>query len=165
MTLRLWPKRSKCKSLETRVRRLEKDKNRFATTLDVCNYWNEMASGNGLTRRIHALETWQEDIDIVLLRLMRDVTVAEHKLNQILPLDDGDDENDATSKGASTASDSSLNVSSDNNVGPTLSLGETPFTFTRRKSNSAQRVTLDGSGLRLPGPARIPKARKSRSVA
>lgn len=121
-----------------------------------------MASGNGLTRRIHALETWQENTDIVLLRLMKDITIAERKLNQILPLDEGDD--DAASKQTSTASDSSLDISSENNVGPTLSLGETPVTFTRRKSNSAERVTLDGSGLRLPGHARIPKARKSRSV-
>lgn len=159
MPLRLWPKRSKRKSLETRIRRLEKDKNRFATTIDVCNYWNEMASGSGLTRRIHALETWQENTDIVLLRLMKDITIAERKLNQILPLDEGDD--DAASKQTSIASDLSLDISSENNVGPTLSPGETPVTFTRRKSNSAERVTLDGSGLRLPGPVRGPNVRRS----
>ena len=34
MPLRLWPKRSKRKQLETRVRRLEKEKKRFATTLN-----------------------------------------------------------------------------------------------------------------------------------
>ena len=122
-----------------------------------------MASGNGLTRRIAALETCQENTDIVLLRLMEDMTVAERKLNQILPLDENDDD-DATSKQASTASDSSLDVSSENNVGPTLAPGETPVTFTRRKSNSAERVTLDGAGLRLPGPARSPGAGKSKSV-
>jgi hypothetical protein len=159
MPLRLWPKRSKRKSLETRVRRLEKDKTRFATTLDVCNYWNEMASGNGLTRRIAALETWQENTDLVLLRLMKDVTVAERKLNQFLPGGDGDD--DKSSKRSSSARTSSLDVSSDNNVGPTLAPGETPVTFTRRKSNSAERVTLDGTGLRLPGHVRRPNVRKS----
>jgi hypothetical protein len=162
MPLRLWPKRSKRKSLETRLRRLEKDKNRFATTLDVCNFWNEMASGYGLTRRIQALETWQENTDIALLRLMRDVTVAERKLNMILPLDE--DEDDGTTERASTARTSSLDVSSENNIGPTLLPGGTPVTFTRRKSNSAERVTLDGSGLRLPGPARSAEAHKSRSV-
>jgi hypothetical protein len=160
MPLRFWPKHSKRKSLETRLRRLEKDKNRFATTLDVCNFWNEMAFGNGLTRRVQALETWQENIDIVLLRVMRDVTVAERKLNMILPLD----EDDGTTERSSTARTSSLDVSSENNIGPTLSPGETPVTFTRRKSNSAERVTLDGSGLRLPGPARSAEAHKSRSV-
>ena len=89
---------------------------------------------------------------------MRDVTVAERKLNEILPDDDNDD--GATSKRSSTASDSSLDVfSSDNNVGPgaaslKLAPGETPVTFTRRKSNSAERVTLDGSSLRLPKAAK-----------
>jgi hypothetical protein len=130
--------------------------------LDVCNFWNEMASGYGLTRRIQALETWQENTDIALLRLMRDVTVAERKLNMILPLDE--DEDDGTTERASTARTSSLDVSSENNIGPTLLPGGTPVTFTRRKSNSAERVTLDGSGLRLPGPARSAEAHKSRSV-
>ena len=165
MPLRLWPKRSKRKSLETRLRRLEKDKNRFATTLDVCNFWNEMASGNGLTRRIAALETWQENTDIVLLRLMKDLTVAERKFNQILPGGDGQDDDDAATELESTASASSLEIRSKNNVGPTLAPGETPVTFTRRKSNSAERVTLDGAGLRLPGPARSPAECKSRSIA
>lgn len=109
MPLRLWLKRSKRKQLETRVRRLEKEKKRFATTLDVCNHWNEMASANGLTRRIAALETWQENTDIVLLRLMEDLTVAERKLNRILPGDDSDDD-DATSKRSSAAETSSVDV-------------------------------------------------------
>ena len=154
MSLRLWPKRSKRKQLETRVRRLEKEKKRFATTLDVCNYWNEMASGSGLTRRIAALETWQENTDTVLLRLMQDLTIAERKLNKMLPRDDGDD--DATSERACTAGASSLDVSSENNVGPSPMLlpRETPVTFTRRKSDGAERVTLDGSGLRLSQSAR-----------
>lgn len=149
MPLRLWPKRSKRKQLESRVRRLEKEKKRFTTTLDVCNHWNEMASGSGLTKRIAALETWQENTDTVLLRLMKDMTVAERKLNRILP-------GDLTSKRSSTAGTSFLDVSSDNNVGPGPMLlpGETPVTFTRRKSNSAERVTLDGSGLRLPRSTR-----------
>jgi hypothetical protein len=152
-SLRHWPKLPKRKQLETRVRRLEKDKQRFATTLDVCNLWNEMASGHGLTRRIKTLEAWQENTDAVMLRLMKDVTVAERKLNKILPSDDSDD--DTSSKRTSTASASSFDSSSDNDVGsvamiPVLSLGETPVTSTRRKSNSAERVTLDGSGLRLP---------------
>lgn len=155
MPLRLWPKRSKRKNLETRVRRLEKEKKRFATTLDVCNHWNEMASANGLTRRIAALETWQENTDIVLLRLMEDLTVAERKLNRILPGDDSDDD-DATSKRSSAAETSSVDVPSDNIVGPgsMLAPGETPVTFTRRKSDGAERVTLDGSGLRLSQSAR-----------
>lgn len=151
MPLRLWPKRSKRKNLETRVRRLEKEKKCFATTLDICNHWNEMASGNGLTRRIAALENWQENTNTVLLRLMEDLTVAERKLNRILPLD-----NDAKSGRPSAAGTSSLDVSSENNVGPSPMLlpGETPVTFTRRKSDSAERVTLDGSGLRLSQSAR-----------
>lgn len=154
MPLCLWPKRSKRKQLETRVRRLEKEKKRFATTLDVCNHWNEMASANGLTRRIAALETWQENTDTVLLRLMEDLTVAERKLNRILPGNDSDD--DATSKRSSTAETSSLDVPSGNSVGPgsMLAPGETPVTFTRRKSDGAERVTLDGSCLRLPQSAR-----------
>jgi len=156
MPLRLWPKRSKRKPLETRLRRLEKDSKRYATTLDVCNFWNEMASGHGLTKRIKGLETWQEETDAVLLRLMRDVTVAERKSKEILPLDDGgDDDDDADSGRPVTASFVSWDGASDNNVGPgafspMLAPGETPVTFTRRKSNSAERVTLDGSGLRLP---------------
>ena len=166
MPLRLWPKRSKRKQLETRTRRLEKKKKRFATTLDVYNHWNETASGNGLTRRIAALENWQENTDTVLLWLMKDLTVAERKLNRFLPVDDdNDDDNDdddddkVTSKRSSTAATSSLDVSSDNNVGPDpmLSPGGTPLTFTRRKSNSAERVTLDGSGLRLPRSAKTIK--------
>jgi hypothetical protein len=154
MPLRLWPKRSKRKQLESRVRRLEKEKKR-TTALDVCNHWNEMASGSGLTRRIAALEAWQENTDTVLLRLMKDMTVAERKLNRILP-EDQDNDGDLTSKRSSTAGISSLDVSSDNNVGPGPMLlpGETPVTFTRRKSNSAERVTLDGSGLRLPRSTR-----------
>ncbi|GAB7322550.1 hypothetical protein MBLNU13_g03470t1 [Cladosporium sp. NU13] len=152
MPLRLWPKRSRRKQLETRVRRLETEKKRFATSSDSCNPCNEMASGSGLTKRIAALETWQENTDTVLLRLMKDMTVAERKLNKILPGgDNDDDDDDATSKRSSTASASSLDVSSDNKVGPSLMLtpGETPLTFTRRKSNSAERVTMDGSSLRL----------------
>jgi hypothetical protein len=156
MPLRLWPKRSKRKQLETRVHRLEKERKRFTTTLDVCNHWNEMASANGLTRRIVALETWQENTDTVLLRLMKDLTVAERKLNRILPGDDGDNDDDATSKRLSAAGTSSLGVSGENNVGlsPMLAPGETPVTFTRRKSDGAERVTLDGSGLRLSQSAR-----------
>lgn len=127
-----------------------------------------MASGSGLARRIAALETWQEKTDLVLLRLMRDVTVAERKLNGILPGGDSDEqeeEDEGTSKrSSSTTGTPSLDVSSDNNAGPTLSPGETPVTFTRRKSNSAERVTLDGSGLRLPEPARRPEARTSGSA-
>ncbi|KAM0707193.1 hypothetical protein Q7P35_006524 [Cladosporium inversicolor] len=164
MPLRLWPKRSKHKRkpLETRLRRLEKASTRFATTLDVCNSWNEMASGSGLTPRIKALETWRENTDIVLLRLMKDVTVAERKLNGILPGDDGDDDG-TTSKRLSTASTSSLNIGSDNNVGPgaaspMLAPGETSVTFTRRRSNSAERLTLDGSSLRLPKVAKTAEA-------
>lgn len=155
MPLRLWPKRSKRKQLESRVRRLEKEKKRFTTALDVCNHWNEMASGSGLARRIAALETWQENTDTVLLRLMKDMTVAERKFNRILP-GDQDNDGDLTLKRSSTAGISSLDVSSDNNVGPGPMLlpGETPVTFTRRKSNSAERVTLDGSGLRLPRSTR-----------
>ena len=157
MPLRLWPKRSKRKNLETRVRRLEKEKKRFTTTLDVCNHWDEMASANGLTRRIAALETWQENTDTVLLRLMEDLTVAERKLNRILPGDDSDGGDEDEKSGRSAfAGTSSLDVSSENNVGPSpmLAPGETPVTFTRRKSDSAERVTLDGSGLRLSQSAR-----------
>ena len=127
-----------------------------------------MASGHGLTRRLKALEILQEDTDAVLLRLMRDVTVAERKLNRIVPGGDSDDEEDGDgdeeSGRASTAGTTSLEVSGEKNVGPMLALGETPVTFTRRKSNSAERVTLDGSGLRLPEPARSPEARSSRST-
>lgn len=156
MPLRLWPKRSKRKQLESRVRRLEKEKKRFTTTLDVCNHWNEMASGSGLTERIAALETWKENTDTVLLRLMKDMTVAERKLNRILPGGEDNDGDDLTSKRSCTAGTSFLDVYSDNNVGPgpILLAGETPVTFTRRKSNSAERVTLDGSGLRLPRSTR-----------
>jgi hypothetical protein len=99
----------------------------------------------------------------VLLRLMRDVTVVERKVNGIIPGEDSDND-DTSSQRASIAGTSSLEVSSENNVGPMLALGETPVTFTRRKSNSAERVTLDGSGLRLPEPARSPEARSSRST-
>ena len=168
MPLRLWPKRSKRKPLETRVRRLEKSTKHFATTLDVCNFWNEMASAHGLTKRLKALETWQEDTDLVLLRLMRDVTVAERKLNKILPGDDSEEEEDGEGESGRSTSGSaaSLKVSGGNYVGPApmLAPGETPVTFTRRKSNSAERVTLDGSGLRLPEPARSSEGRSSRST-
>lgn len=147
MPLRLWPKRSKRNNPRNQSpppRKRQKTLRHHARRLQLLE---RNASGHGLTRRIKALKTRQEDTDAVLLRLMRDVTVAERKLNRVLPGDDSDDEDDGDAELRRSASGrtSSLDVVSNKNVGPTLAPGETPATFTRRKSNSAERVTLDGS--------------------
>jgi hypothetical protein len=157
MPIRFWPRRSKRKQLESRVRRLEKDKKRSATTADVYEQWNDMTTANGLIKRIGALEKWQKETESGLAEIVADMTAAERKLAKLLPSDDSDDDDvDAGSDRSATASTSSS--SSSNNVAspaasPILSPTETPVTFTRRKPNSAERVTLDVRSLQMPRPA------------
>ena len=151
MPFRFWPRRPRRKQLESRVRRLEKDRKQFTTITDVWKYWNDMATANGLITRIGELEKQQGNANKLLGWMMEDIG----KLKKLLPNDDEDDDEGAASGRPATVRTVSSGISGQNNVGPrtdspVLSPTETPVTFTRRKSNSAERVTLDDSSLRLP---------------
>jgi hypothetical protein len=159
MPFHFWPRRSKRNQLESRVRRLEKDRKRSTTAADLCNTWDDTAVANILISRIKALEAWQRDTDRGLTWMIGDIVAAERKLKKLLPdddsfLDNRDGEDAASERPATIRTVSSAESSSSNNIGPRaatpiLSPTETPVTFTRRKSNSAERVTLDTASLRL----------------
>lgn len=154
MPFRLWPKRSKHEKLERRVRHLEKTKNHYVTGPQVLGFWKNIVARYGLLTNVEDVEK----LEAVVEKMAKDVAIIKGKLNELLPLDDGgeDDAEDAKSERsvATRNSDASHGIFGHNNVGPhavasKVSPEELPMTFTRRKSDCADRATLDATSLRL----------------
>jgi hypothetical protein len=146
MGLHFWSKRFKQAHLESRVRRLEKDKKRHSTATD---YWNIVSAENHLLRRVGALERWQEETDVVLIELMKDVTTIERKLNKVLPFDDRNEVAVLERPAVVHDRDPEYNRLEPHGVPSKLSPSELPTTFTRRKEpDDIDRVALDTLSLR-----------------
>lgn len=148
MPFGFWTKNKKADfaNMKHRVCRLEDSNTCLATKVYVCNHWRKMAETNGLTRRLQALEQKQKDMDAVLLQLMVDVTIAERKLDKVLPFD----ETEARSESVHVPKAKDAR----SNTPPNLSPLELPTTFIRCRGNSAERTALDTETLRLSQPGK-----------
>lgn len=138
--------------LNARLGRLEAGRKDLVTLKDVVKHWNDMASGNGMMRRIRAQERWQKKTDVVLMEIMRDITILERKLNGLCPLGS---ELETMSERATSGSRQSIRTieqghTSLNASSSPLSPSSVPSTFTKRKGNGIERTALDTDGLRLP---------------
>jgi hypothetical protein len=149
MHLRLWKKETDLTQLKARVRRLETGRKNLATLKDVVQHWNDMATGNGLMRRITAQEAWRKKTDDVLQEIMRDMTIIERKLVGLCPLGS---ELEAMSDRATSGSESSIRTVEQDSSPVPLSPLSTPSTFTKRKGDGIERTALDTDGLRLSRP-------------
>jgi hypothetical protein len=158
MPFRLWPKRKLTQDshLEARVRRLEKNPKAFVTWPELRAHWNSMSAGNGLLQRVEDLKVWHTDTEGMIAEFVKDLAVAESKLNRLFPLQDDDDDDAKVLGDSATVTERILSPEpfSYNNVEPLaaaskLSMSKLPTTFTRRSSGSTERTALDASSLRL----------------
>lgn len=149
MPLRFWKKETDLTQLKARVRRLEASRKNLATLRDVVKHWNDMATGNGMMRRIKAQELWRKETDSVLLEIMKDITIIERKLNGLCPLGS---ELEAISERATSGSEDSIRTIEQDGSSVPLSPSTVPSTFTKRKGNGLERVALSTDALRLSPP-------------
>jgi hypothetical protein len=149
MPLHFWKKETDLTQLKARVRCLETGRKNLATLKDAVKYWNDMATGNGLMRRIKAQELWRKETDGVLLEMMKDITIIERKLFGLCPLGS---ELEAMSERATSGSESSIRTVEQDASSVPLSPLSVPSTFTKRKGDGIERTALDTDGLRLSRP-------------
>jgi type I site-specific restriction endonuclease len=151
MRLRLWKKETDLSQLKARLKRLECSRKDFTTLTDVIKLWDNMASGNGMLRRITAQENWRKETNAVLLEIMKDITIIERKLNGLCPL--ASDLEAMSGRTTSESCQSTSTVEQDygsSNAPPSpLSPESVSSTFTKRKGNGIERTALETDGLRL----------------
>jgi hypothetical protein len=136
MPFRFWKKQTDLDLLKARVQRLETGRKNLATLKDVVNHWNDMAAGNGLTRRIIAQEHWRKETDGVLMEIMKDITIIERKLTGLCSLGS---EPESMSEGTTIGSGQSIRtIEQINAPSSPLSPSSVPSTFTKRKGNGIE---------------------------
>jgi hypothetical protein len=149
MPLHFWKKEADLAKLKARVRHLETGRKNLATLKDVVKHWNDLATSNGLMRRIRAQELWRKETDSNLLEIMKDITIIEWKLLGLCPLSS---EPEAMSERATSGSESSIRTVEQDASSVPLSPLSVPSTFTKRKGDGIERTALDTDGLRLSRP-------------